>query len=57
VPAKIAQVSDIPRTISGKISELAVRAVIHGEPVKNTDALANPQALELYSALRDVLAS
>jgi acetoacetyl-CoA synthetase len=57
VPAKILQVTDIPRTISGKISELAVRAVIHGEPVKNTDALANPQALELYSALRDVLAS
>jgi acetoacetyl-CoA synthetase len=57
VPAKILQDTDIPRTISGKISEHAVRAVIHGEPVKNTDALANPQALELYSALRDVLAS
>ncbi len=52
VPALIAQVSDIPRTISGKISELAVRAVIHGEEVKNTDALANPQALELFRTMR-----
>jgi acetoacetyl-CoA synthetase len=57
VPAKILQVADIPRTISGKISELAVRAVIHGEPVKNTDALANPKALDLFAALRDALAS
>ncbi len=57
VPAKILQVADIPRTISGKISELAVRAVIHGEAVKNTDALANPQALDLYAALREALAS
>ena len=48
VPAVIAQVPDIPRTISGKISELAVRAVIHGEEVKNTDALANPQALQFF---------
>jgi acetoacetyl-CoA synthetase len=48
VPAKILQVADIPRTISGKISELAVRAVIHGEAVKNTDALANPDVLELF---------
>ncbi|MEO6967160.1 MAG: acetoacetate--CoA ligase [Rhodanobacteraceae bacterium] len=45
VPAIILQVADIPRTISGKISELAVRAAIHGEPVKNADALANPGAL------------
>ena len=48
VPTKILQVSDIPRTISGKITELAVRAAIHGKPVKNTDALANPEALEEY---------
>ncbi len=48
VPAKILQVGDIPRTISGKISELAVRAVIHGKNVKNTDALANPEALKLF---------
>ncbi len=48
VPAKILQVSDIPRTISGKIVELAVRNVVHGMPVKNTDALANPEALEQF---------
>ena len=48
VPKKVVQVADIPRTISGKISELAVREVVHGRPVKNTDALANPSALELY---------
>lgn len=48
VPAKILAVDDIPRTISGKIVELAVRNVVHGRPVKNTDALANPQALELF---------
>jgi acetoacetyl-CoA synthetase len=51
VPARIIQVSDIPRTISGKIVELAVRNVVHGRPVKNTDALANPEALELYRDL------
>ncbi|UTW07815.1 acetoacetate--CoA ligase [Pseudomonas benzenivorans] len=51
VPAKIIAVADIPRTISGKIVELAVRNVVHGKPVKNTDALANPQALELYRNL------
>jgi acetoacetyl-CoA synthetase len=48
VPKKILQVTDIPRTISGKITELAVRDVIHGRDVNNVDALANPQALELY---------
>ncbi|MCW2292799.1 acetoacetyl-CoA synthetase [Pseudomonas sp. BIGb0408] len=51
VPARIVAVADIPRTISGKIVELAVRNVVHGQPVKNTDALANPQALELYRNL------
>ncbi len=48
VPAKILDVPDIPRTISGKIVELAVRAVVHGEPVKNADALANPDALDYF---------
>jgi acetoacetyl-CoA synthetase len=48
VPAKILAVPDIPRTISGKIVELAVRNVVHDKPVKNTDALANPQALEHF---------
>jgi len=51
VPKKIIQVEDIPRTISGKISELAVREVIHGRPVKNTEALANPQSLSLYERM------
>ncbi len=50
-PAKVLQVADIPRTMSGKIAELAVRSVIHGEPVKNTSALANPEALALYEDL------
>jgi acetoacetyl-CoA synthetase len=54
VPAKVVQVADIPRTISGKIVELAVRNVVHGRPVKNTDALANPQALELYRNLPEL---
>lgn len=48
VPKKIVQVSDIPRTISGKISEIAVREVLHGRPVNNTDALANPESLKLF---------
>jgi len=54
VPAKIIQVPDIPRTLSGKIVELAVRNVVHGRPVKNTDALANPQALEFYRNLPEL---
>jgi acetoacetyl-CoA synthetase len=48
VPARIVQVDDIPRTKSGKIVELAVRDVVHGRTVKNREALANPEALELY---------
>ena len=48
VPAKVVQVTDIPRTKSGKIVELAVRDVVHGRPVKNQEALANPEALELF---------
>ena len=48
VPAKILAVTDIPRTKSGKIVELAVREVIHGRPVKNVEALANPEALEQF---------
>jgi acetoacetyl-CoA synthetase len=48
VPALIIAVPDIPRTLSGKLTELAVRNVIHGRPVKNADALANPQALEYF---------
>ncbi|MCC7199192.1 MAG: acetoacetate--CoA ligase, partial [Gammaproteobacteria bacterium] len=48
VPARILQVPDIPRTISGKVVELAVREAVHGRTVRNTDALANPQALEHF---------
>jgi acetoacetyl-CoA synthetase len=54
VPKRIIQVADIPRTISGKITELAVREVIHGRPVKNTEALANPEALELFRDLEEL---
>jgi acetoacetyl-CoA synthetase len=48
VPGKIVQVTDIPRTRSGKIVELAVRNLVHGQPVKNVEALANPEALEQF---------
>ncbi len=54
VPKKIVQVADIPRTISGKITELAVREVVHGRPVSNRDALANPGALELFRGLPEL---
>ena len=54
VPKRIIQVADIPRTISGKITELAVRDVVHGRAVKNVDALANPQALELFRDLPEL---
>lgn len=48
VPARIVAVADIPRTKSGKITELAVRDIVHGREVKNREALANPEALDLY---------
>jgi acetoacetyl-CoA synthetase len=54
VPARIIAVPDIPRTLSGKLTELAVRNVIHGLPVKNLDALANPQALEHFRNLPEL---
>jgi acetoacetyl-CoA synthetase len=54
VPAVILQVDDIPRTKSGKIVELAVRDVVHGRPIKNREALANPEALELYKDLPEL---
>jgi acetoacetyl-CoA synthetase len=54
VPAKLVQITDIPRTRSGKITEIAVREVVHGRPVKNTEALANPEALELYRDLPEL---
>ncbi|MGQ0545496.1 MAG: acetoacetate--CoA ligase [Betaproteobacteria bacterium] len=54
VPAKIVQVSDIPHTKNGKVVELAVRSAVHGMPIANTDALANPEALELYKDLPEL---
>ena len=54
VPARIVQVSDIPRTKNGKVVELAVKAVVHDMPVTNTDALANPEALELFRDLPEL---
>ncbi len=54
VPAKIVRVADIPRTRSGKIVELAVRDVVHGRPIKNREALANPEALELFRDLPEL---
>ena len=54
VPGKIVQVADIPRTISNKISELAVREAIHGREVRNVDALANPQSLALFRDLPEL---
>jgi len=51
MPARVVQVADIPRTKSGKITELAVRDIVHGRDVKNQEALANPEALELYRNL------
>jgi acetoacetyl-CoA synthetase len=49
VPAVILEVDDIPRTKSGKITELAIRDTVHGWPVKNTHALANPEALAQFA--------
>jgi acetoacetyl-CoA synthetase len=54
VPAKIFAVPDIPRTKSGKIVELAVRSIIHGEQVKNTDALANPESLAHFRGIEEL---
>ena len=56
VPARIVQVPDVPRTKNGKVVELAVRSVVHGMPVANTDALANPEALELFRDLPELAA-
>ena len=51
VPAKVLACPEVPRTISGKITEIAVRDLLHGKPVKNTDALINPQALDYFRTL------
>ena len=54
VPARIIQVADIPRSKSGKISELAVRDIVHGRDIKNREALANPEALEIYRNMAEL---
>ncbi|MAH05691.1 MAG: acetoacetate--CoA ligase [Alphaproteobacteria bacterium] len=54
MPAKVIAVADIPRTRSGKITEIAVRDVIHGRKVKNVEALANPESLELYKDIAEL---
>jgi acetoacetyl-CoA synthetase len=54
VPAKIVAVPDIPRTKSGKITELAVRDIVHGRTVKNKEALANPEALDLFRDIAEL---
>ncbi len=54
IPAKIIQIPDLPRTRSGKLAELAVRSIIQGEPVKNRNALANPEALDLFPELQEL---
>ena len=54
MPARIVQVADIPRTKSGEITELAVPDVVHGREVKNKEAVANPEALELYREIAEL---
>ena len=54
VPARIVQVPDIPRTRNGKVVELAVRSVVHGMPVRHTDALANPEILKLFENMPEL---
>ena len=54
VPEKIIAVPDLPRTLSGKITEIAVRNIVHGDSVKNTEALANPETLEYFRDLKEL---
>ena len=54
VPARVVAVPDIPRTLSGKIAEIAVREVVHSRPVKNTSALANPETLRYFESLEEL---
>ncbi len=55
VPKVVVQVADIPRTVSGKITEIAVREVIHGRPVTNVEALANPEVLDMFRGLPELV--
>ena len=54
IPAKVVAVPDIPRTRSGKITELAVRDIVHGKEIKNKEALANPEALIYFANIPDL---
>ena len=54
IPAKVVSVPDIPRTRSGKITELAVRDIVHGKEIKNKEALANPEALIHFANIPDL---
>ena len=54
VPAKIIQVTDIPRTKNGKIVELAVKNIIEGNPIKNKEALADPKILDEYENIKEL---
>ena len=54
MPKKIVAVTDIPRTKSGKITEIAVRDVVMGRPIKNVEALANPESLELFKNIKEL---
>jgi acetoacetyl-CoA synthetase len=54
VPARIIAVADLPRTRSGKLTEIAVRNVVHGHPVENAEALANPESLEQFRELPEL---
>ena len=54
VPSHIIQVSDIPKTRSGKIAELTIRDIINGDPIKNIEALANPDCLEQYENIAEI---
>jgi len=54
VPNKIIQIDDIPKTMNGKIVELAIRDMIHGIPIKNKEAIANPQALEQFANIKEL---
>ncbi len=54
VPKKVIQVSDIPRTLNGKVSEIAVREVVHGREVKNKESLLNPEALSCYQNIKEL---
>jgi acetoacetyl-CoA synthetase len=54
VPARVVAVADIPRTRTGKVTELAIRDVVHGRPVTNREALVNPEALDLFHNLPEL---